>query len=116
MVKKLTKETIFDLADTIYFGFMDTLDDKTRAKFIIKDIDNKDGTINTEKGSELYYLIEEQIKKALSLLYLPSLKNKKELTTILRSLKWDCGFLDIPNTPKNNKAIHLINKGLKILK
>jgi seryl-tRNA synthetase len=43
-------------------------------------------------------------------------QDKKELTTILMSLKWDCGFLDIPNTPKNNKAISLINKGLKILK
>ena len=34
------RDIAFDLADTIYFDFIDTLDDKTRAKFIIKDIDN----------------------------------------------------------------------------
>ena len=43
-------------------------------------------------------------------------KDKETMKNILNSLKWDCGFLDIPNTPKNNKAISLINKGLKILK
>ena len=61
----MTKEIIFDLADTIYFDFIDTLDNKTRAKFIVKDIDNKDGTINTEKGRELYYLIEDMLLEAL---------------------------------------------------
>ena len=80
----MTKEIIFDLADTVYFDFMDTLDNKTRAKFIIKDIDNKDGTINTEKGRELYYLIEDRIKKAFN--KLPS-KRIKELELINQSHK-----------------------------
>ena len=60
----------FDLADTIYFDFMDTLDNKTRAKFVKKDIDNKDGTINTEKGRELYYLIENRVLEALDQFHL----------------------------------------------
>jgi hypothetical protein len=81
---KNNKEIIFDLADTIYFDFIDTLDNKTRAKFIIKDIDNKDGTINTEKGRELYYLIEDRIKKAFN--KLPS-KRIKELKLINQSHK-----------------------------
>lgn len=71
----MSEEIIFDLADTIYFDFIDTLDNKTRAKFIIKDIDNKDGTRNTEKGRELYYLIEDRIKKAFN--KLPSYKKIK---------------------------------------
>ena len=80
----MTEEIIFDLADTIYFDFIDTLDNKTRAKFIIKDIDNKDGTINTEKGRHLYYLIEDRIKKAFN--KLPS-KRIKELELINQSHK-----------------------------
>ena len=59
------RDIAFDLADTIYFDFMDTLDNKTRVKFVKKDIDNKGGTINTEKGRELYYLIEDRLLEAL---------------------------------------------------
>ena len=59
------RDIAFDLADTIYFDFMDTLDNKTRVKFVKKDIDNKGGTINTEKGRELYYLIEDKLLEAL---------------------------------------------------
>ena len=61
----MSEEIIFDLADTIYFDFIDTLDNKTKDKFIINDIDNRDGTINTEKGRELYYLIEDRLVEAL---------------------------------------------------
>ena len=59
------RDIAFDLADTIYFDFIDTLDNKTKAKFVKKDIDNKGGTINTEKGRELYYLIEDRLLEAL---------------------------------------------------
>ena len=81
---KNNKEIIFDLADTIYFDFIDTLDNKTRAKFIIQDIDNKDGTINTEKGRHLYYLIEDRIKKTFNKL---TSKRIKELELINQSHK-----------------------------
>ena len=59
------RDIAFDLADTIYFDFMDTLDNKTRVKFVKKDIETKGGTINTEKGRELYYLIEDRLLEAL---------------------------------------------------
>ena len=59
------RDIAFDLADTIYFDFMNTLDNKTRVKFVKKDIENKGGTINTEKGRELYYLIEDRLLEAL---------------------------------------------------
>ena len=91
---KNNKEIIFDLADTIYFDFIDTLDDKTRAKFIIHDPDQEEiddkgniiysGTVNTEKGRHLYYLIEDRIKKAFN--KLPS-KRIKELKLINQSHK-----------------------------
>mgnify|MGYP003147841976 CR=1 FL=1 len=90
----MTKEIIFDLADTVYFDFMDTLDDKTKDKFIINDPDQEEidkkgniiysGTVNTEKGRELYYLIEDRIKKAFN--KLPS-KRIKELELINQSHK-----------------------------
>jgi len=58
------------LADDLYFKFIDSLHDDIANEYIMADEDNIGGTKNTEKGSELYWQIEDTIKEVL---------NKKEL-------------------------------------
>ena len=53
------KERVFDVADSIYFEFIDNLNDSS--EFIEIDPENPKGTRNTEKGSELYYSIENKL-------------------------------------------------------
>ena len=53
------------LADDLYFKFMDNLSDDIVSEFVIDDKDNIGGTKNTEKGSNLYWQIEDTIKQAL---------------------------------------------------
>ena len=53
------------LADDLYFKFMDNLSDDIVSEFVIDDKDNVGGTKNTEKGSDLYWQIEDTIKQAL---------------------------------------------------
>ena len=54
-------EEIFTLADSLYWSVIDQLD--LRDKLVVKDEDNLGGTKNTEEGSDLYYCIEDTIKK-----------------------------------------------------
>ena len=53
------------LADDLYFKFMDNLSDDIVSEFIIDDKDNIGGTKNTDKGSDLYWQIEDTIKQTL---------------------------------------------------
>lgn len=53
------------LADDLYFKFMENLSDDIVSEFVIDDKDNIGGTKNTEKGSNLYWQIEDTIKQAL---------------------------------------------------
>ena len=53
------------LADDLYFKFMDNLSDDIVSEFVIDDKDNIGGTKNTDKGSDLYWQIEDTIKQAL---------------------------------------------------
>jgi hypothetical protein len=53
------------LADDLYFKFMDNLSDDIVSEFVIDDKDNIGGTKNTNKGSDLYWQIEDTIKQAL---------------------------------------------------
>ena len=53
------------LADDLYFKFMDNLSDDIVSEFVIDDKDNIGGTRNTDKGSDLYWQIEDTIKQAL---------------------------------------------------
>ena len=53
------------LADDLYFKFMDNLSDDIVSEFVIEDKDNIGGTKNTDKGSDLYWQIEDTIKQAL---------------------------------------------------
>jgi len=53
------------LADDLYFKFMDNLSDDIVSEFVIDDKDNIGGTKNTEKGSDLYWQIEDTIKQTL---------------------------------------------------
>ena len=45
------------LADDLYFKFMDNLSDDIVSEFVIDDKDNIGGTKNTDKGSDLYWQI-----------------------------------------------------------
>ena len=53
------------LADDLYFKFMDNLSDDVVSEFVIDDKDNIGSTKNTEKGSNLYWQIEQTIKDTL---------------------------------------------------
>ena len=53
------------LADDLYFKFMDNLSDDIVSEFVIDDKDNIGSTKNTEKGSNLYWELESTIKNAL---------------------------------------------------
>jgi len=58
-------ELACELADDLYFKFMDNLSDDIVSEFVIDDKDNIGGTKNTDKGSDLYWQIEDTIKQAL---------------------------------------------------
>lgn len=53
------------LADDLYFKFIDSLHDDIANEYITTDEDNIGGTKNTEKGSDLYWQIENTIKEVL---------------------------------------------------
>ena len=53
------------LADDLYFKFMDNLSDDVANEFVIDDDDNIGSTKNTEKGSNLYWELESTIKNTL---------------------------------------------------
>tara|TARA_R100001443_G_scaffold102485_1_gene110673 strand:- start:34 stop:222 length:189 start_codon:yes stop_codon:yes gene_type:complete len=53
------------LADEIYWLFIDQLCDSDAEEYVISDADNIGGTINTEKGRELYFGIERILEDNL---------------------------------------------------
>ena len=58
----MNKEKASTIADELYFMFIDSLHDDVAVEYVETDPDNDDGgTRNTEKGSELYYAIENKI-------------------------------------------------------
>ena len=54
----MTREDIFELADSLFFTFMEHTDVNL---FIENDPDNKGGTKNTDQGMELYADIEQEL-------------------------------------------------------
>ena len=50
-----TFEKQVKLANEIYWLFIDQLCDSDAEEYVISDADNIGGTINTEKGQELYF-------------------------------------------------------------
>ena len=58
-------ELACELADDLYFKFIDSLHDDIANEYVIADDDNIGSTKNTEKGSNLYWEIENEIKNAL---------------------------------------------------
>ena len=58
-------ELACELADDLYFKFIDSLHDDIANEYIIADEDNIGSTKNTNKGSELYWELESTIKNAL---------------------------------------------------
>jgi hypothetical protein len=58
-------ELACELADDLYFKFIDNLSDDIVSEFVIDDDDNIGSTKNTEKGSNLYWELESTIQNAL---------------------------------------------------
>ena len=58
-------EIACDLADDLYFTFIDSLYDDIANEYVTTDEENG-GTKNTEKGSELYWQIENTIQEVLN--------------------------------------------------
>jgi len=57
-MNKLSPDAVFQTADEIFFLFMEYLCDSERDEFIIDD-DKNEGTMNTEKGQDLFNGIEK---------------------------------------------------------
>jgi len=53
------------LADDLYFKFIDSLENRVSNEYVVDDEDNIGCTKNTEKGSELYWELESTIKNTL---------------------------------------------------
>jgi hypothetical protein len=58
-------ELACELADDLYFKFIDSLHDDIANEYVEVDEGNIGGTKNTEKGSDLYWELESTIKNAL---------------------------------------------------
>jgi len=58
-------ELACELADDLYFKFIDSLHDDIANEYVIADKDNIGCTKNTDKGSDLYWQIEDTIKQTL---------------------------------------------------
>ena len=58
-------ELACELADDLYFKFIDNLSDDIASEFVVDDKKNIGSTKNTEKGSNLYWELESTIKNAL---------------------------------------------------
>jgi len=58
-------ELACELADDLYFKFIDSLHDDIANEYVVADEDNIGSTKNTEKGSDLYWQIEDTIKQTL---------------------------------------------------
>ena len=54
----MTRDDVFQLADSLFFTFMEHTDEK---KFIEDDPNNKGGTRNTDQGIKLYADIEQEL-------------------------------------------------------
>jgi hypothetical protein len=59
-------ELACELADDLYFKFIDSLHDDVANEYVIADEDNIGCTKNTEKGSDLYWELESTIKNTLN--------------------------------------------------
>ena len=57
----MNREKASIIADELYFTFIDSLHDDIASEYVETDPENDGGTRNTEKGSELYYAIENKI-------------------------------------------------------
>ena len=58
-------ELACELADDLYFKFIDSLHDDIANEYVVADEDNIGSTKNTDKGSDLYWQIEDTIKQTL---------------------------------------------------
>lgn len=57
-----SKEEIMEMADTLYWEFIGSLPEEIQELYVVFDSDNElNSTINTEKGSELYWGIEDML-------------------------------------------------------
>ena len=61
-MSKLSPDAVFQTADEIFFLFMEYLNGSERDKFFIDDDKNK-GTMNTEKGQDLFNCIEKILEE-----------------------------------------------------
>ena len=61
-MSKLSSDAVFQTTDEIFFLFMEYLNGSEKDKFFIDDDENK-GTMNTEKGQDLFNSIEKILEE-----------------------------------------------------
>ena len=61
-MSKLSPDAVFQTADEIFFLFMEYLNGSEKDKFFIDDDKNK-GSMNTEKGQDLFNGIEKILEE-----------------------------------------------------
>jgi NH3-dependent NAD+ synthetase len=54
----LSKQQIYELAESVYWNVIEHLEIEHEC---IEDLDDGEGTQNTEKGTQLYYAIEDNL-------------------------------------------------------
>jgi hypothetical protein len=62
-LNRLELDEICEIADRVYFDVIDHLD---MENLCVEFDEDTEGTRNTEYGMELYYLIEEAVKRAIN--------------------------------------------------
>ena len=71
---KYNRDDVFELADSLFFTFMDNLCDSDVKEFIEDDPNNKGGTKNTDRGMELYADIEQELLRYFKIVKLASIQ------------------------------------------
>lgn len=59
------KETVYAMANRLYWIFIESTHPSYLGDFIEPDPDNPEGTRNTERGTDLYYEIEDYLMNRL---------------------------------------------------
>ena len=65
----MTNERAFMIADRLFWIFIENTHPSYLGDYIEPDPDNPEGTRNTEKGTDLYFEIEDYLMKRLGVSY-----------------------------------------------
>jgi hypothetical protein len=68
-MSKIERETVYDMTNRLFWIFIENTHPNKIDDYIEADPDNPDGTRNTERGTDLYYEIEDYLMNRLGVSY-----------------------------------------------